>query len=447
MCGLFGMYSPFGLDMDNIRDLQYLGTVIANRGLQGCGFIRGLDDLSLNYMKTELPVPAAMWDDTVEDFLYGTDRNTYKAADGKSYYKERINLIMGHNRHATIGGVKEDNNHPFDFENVIGMHNGTIEGFLDNSDKFNTDSMKLYSMLDKAKSSKDIQETLRDIVGYSTSTAYALSWVDKKNDKLMFLRNSQRPLHFAYYEAGKVLVWASTKEHIKFVIDYMSNRVLTDFTGVEMHDRHFDQDKYKDLVSVDKLFRTFSPDKNVLITFDLADEYKGHIPEFEKLTIPEYSWYGMYGNHNTYTYRNGNYYYGGTKKDTPPLKPDKKPPWDGDTFSEKYNDKALKHFDWLSSFQEDGEPVKKKSEEEDNRPSFSVINNKVYARGEIEDACLDGCMCCGIGFEYTTEEDIAENISQWLVTDVADLAYICTECVYNGEANSIDVDKFTSNQK
>lgn len=115
-----------------------------------------------------------------------------------------INILMGHNRWATQGAINADNAHPFEFEHVIGAHNGTLPTWqardLEGGKEFDVDSQALYNHIDKL-GVKDLWE--------KTNGAMALTWYNKTDKTFHFARNADRPLHYLTLDGGKTLVYAS----------------------------------------------------------------------------------------------------------------------------------------------------------------------------------------------------------------------------------------------
>lgn len=111
-------------------------------------------------------------------------------------------VLLGHNRHATKGALTARNAHPFSFDNVVGMHNGTIRGQhrLIDHQEFEVDSENIYHSIQQI----GLEETLKVLDG-----AYALTYYDDRDDTLVLLRNKERPLFYAFTEDGKTLFWAS----------------------------------------------------------------------------------------------------------------------------------------------------------------------------------------------------------------------------------------------
>lgn len=110
-------------------------------------------------------------------------------------------LLIGHNRYATQGGVTKKNAHPFEFDNVVGVHNGTLKaryGLKHNN--YAVDSEQLYANID---------EDGEKVVIPKVEGAYALVWYDKENEQLKVIRNKERPLHYAFSACGKKVFFAS----------------------------------------------------------------------------------------------------------------------------------------------------------------------------------------------------------------------------------------------
>ena len=132
-------------------------------------------------------------------------------------YEETIKkssmCIIGHNRYATKGEITVDNAHPFQFEHVVGAHNGTIDyqawKHLHENEKYGTDSQAIYSHLNEY----NLRETVNNLQG-----AWALTWFDHRDHTLNFLRNSKRPLHYAYSEDHTTIIWASEHLMLEFIM-------------------------------------------------------------------------------------------------------------------------------------------------------------------------------------------------------------------------------------
>lgn len=114
--------------------------------------------------------------------------------------------IIGHVRSATIG---DRGNvalaHPFHFDNIVGAHNGTLEGNwreplqADTKEVFGSDSEAIFFNF----AYRGVKETISSIRG-----AWALVWWDDDEGTLNLLRNAKRPLWMARGKSGQVY-WAS----------------------------------------------------------------------------------------------------------------------------------------------------------------------------------------------------------------------------------------------
>lgn len=127
--------------------------------------------------------------------------------DTKQYDKSLMGAhraIIGHNRYATQGKVNARNAHPFEFNTVVGAHNGTLNGKyrLEDANQYDVDSENLYHHIDK----KGIKDALNVLDG-----AWALTWWDKVKEEMCFLRNKERPLFLTRTKDNKAIFWASEK--------------------------------------------------------------------------------------------------------------------------------------------------------------------------------------------------------------------------------------------
>lgn len=131
--------------------------------------------------------------------------NPFELLDSRQYervVKPPARAIIGHNRYATQGAVSKGNAHPFDFEHVVGVHNGTLVNkyeLLDHKN-FTVDSENLYHHMN--------EKGLYDLLGVIRG-AWSLVWWDKQTEELCFLRNKERPMFTAWSKDYKSLYWAS----------------------------------------------------------------------------------------------------------------------------------------------------------------------------------------------------------------------------------------------
>src|SRR5690348_5835448 len=55
----------------------------------------------------------------------GTPWDLYDTSSFRSLFSKSHTLLLGHNRYATVGAITKGNAHPFEHDNVVGVHNGT----------------------------------------------------------------------------------------------------------------------------------------------------------------------------------------------------------------------------------------------------------------------------------------------------------------------------------
>lgn len=125
------------------------------------------------------------------------------------------NVWIGHTRHATRGSVTSWNAHPFEFNHIIGAHNGTILNDYDLrkelQKKFGleSDSQVLFAHL----SENGPKVTIPQVRG-----AYAITYYDKNDEMLYFIKNEERPLWFCYSEDKTIMWWASEWTMLEYIL-------------------------------------------------------------------------------------------------------------------------------------------------------------------------------------------------------------------------------------
>lgn len=127
----------------------------------------------------------------------------FDSKDFEEYLKGgSFNVLLGHNRWATKGKINAKNAHPFDFDTLVGAHNGTLRSVrdLDDHEKFEVDSENLYHHMER----NGVAETVKVLDG-----AFALTWYNKEESTINFIRNSERPLYYCFTEDRKAIIWAS----------------------------------------------------------------------------------------------------------------------------------------------------------------------------------------------------------------------------------------------
>lgn len=113
-----------------------------------------------------------------------------------------LKALLGHNRYATKGKINSMNAHPFEFEHVVGCHNGTLTNYtnLDDYRYFDVDSEAIMNHVNN----NGVNETLPELKG-----AYALTIYDKRDGSITLARNNERTLYYTYADDLETVFYAS----------------------------------------------------------------------------------------------------------------------------------------------------------------------------------------------------------------------------------------------
>lgn len=131
----------------------------------------------------------------------------YSVLNSLAYKKGRA--MIGHNRAATRGEVKDTNAHPFWIDDKIVMvHNGTFFGSHKHIKDTEVDSEAIGHLLAE---NENVEEALKKV-----NAAYALMWYNVEKREICVIRNSSRPLY--YMETSSSYIYASEESFLKFVI-------------------------------------------------------------------------------------------------------------------------------------------------------------------------------------------------------------------------------------
>lgn len=233
MCGIAGIFSTFlaKQEVDAFCDLMAIS------------YLRGTDSTGVFALKRDYQAKKGesnlMWGvrkDALDPFEFINSPNMDALRSGSPM------MFIGHTRSATKGTINAANAHPFVFDNVVGVHNGTLEGNYPFKADYETDSQALYRLIND----KGIEEALKEIEQASSYTAYSLVFYDFQNNTLNFIRNHRRPMTLAWTQGKGALVWAS---------EYLFLDVILSRRGLRM--------------SAEEGYTPFSTEPGVLYTFDL----------------------------------------------------------------------------------------------------------------------------------------------------------------------------------
>ena len=205
MCGICGVYST---NFSTPEREIFQGLLLLNvwRGKDSTGVVRVNDPKD-----TTIPLVTSRRSIMASPGFISTKSGHELLFDPEKKNKAPYALI-GHTRAATKGEVKLSNAHPFTFDNVCGVHNGTIKWMFDKSKDFDTDSEALYANINE----HGIEKALNVVA--NSDPAYALVYVDRRDGTLNFVKNNDRPLYFTYLYNRTTLIWSSQREMIEFVL-------------------------------------------------------------------------------------------------------------------------------------------------------------------------------------------------------------------------------------
>lgn len=183
MCGIVGIFGKLSADHDR-----------AFKNMLVFDSIRGTDSTGV--------AAVGRYVDTMVAKQVG---NPFELMEHASFDKavNRINrCLIGHNRYKTTGAGTRRNAHPFDFETLVGVHNGTLTNKykLDDAADFQVDSENLYHHINK--------KGIKDAISISEG-AWSLVWWDKIEETINFLRNDERPMYMAREDNGNTVFFAS----------------------------------------------------------------------------------------------------------------------------------------------------------------------------------------------------------------------------------------------
>ncbi len=197
MCGLVGAAGNIGpKHSEMFRDMLFMDVV---RGMDSTGIVM-VPLFSATTTPSSVVVLKALG---LPDALMRAE-GADKVFNNKGGIIRSPRVLMGHNRHATMGEVKVENAHPFEFENVVGMHNGTLIkwGDLEGAKDTDVDSYAMMNHIDK--------HGVVDMWSKMNGAAAITVW-DKTKDRLYLARNEERPLFLGVTDAGRVVLWASER--------------------------------------------------------------------------------------------------------------------------------------------------------------------------------------------------------------------------------------------
>lgn len=246
MCGLVGIAGDLRLADEFTMKRLFLAD-----------YFRGPDSTGLAAIRTNGEIVVSKLASNPIDLF---DMSSFKTALNGNNSR----AFIGHNRQKTRGSISTANAHPFHVDHIVGAHNGTLDYQsvkrleTELGETFEVDSLALITAFAKLGAEKAIKLCTEGKT--STDGAWALSWFDKQEGTLNFLRNKHRPLFYCHMKVGEEdkytrLMWASEWWMLREAIASSVNGKYNLFTKKEN----------------DSNIGYFSLDADVHYKFDLAE--------------------------------------------------------------------------------------------------------------------------------------------------------------------------------
>ena len=219
MCGICGAIASHTVTPFEVGNVQKLLSLNYYRGRDSTGMFDVVeinkDKLKLTgkgkHKTKEVGHPTLYWKRTDPAFLFANREMEIQRIT--RWTDHTLRAVVCHARAATIGKVTADNAHPFVFNNILGVHNGTISGDFKGKEGHEVDSSAIFEGIQK----NGIEKTLNTLYESNGQVAYALVWLDTNTNTVYFIRNSMRPLH--YLTRSGTLYFSSDKKDLSYVFD------------------------------------------------------------------------------------------------------------------------------------------------------------------------------------------------------------------------------------
>lgn len=189
MCGIFGMLrnNTMGVHSENFIEQALLQGQI--RGSDGTGVALINRDKSCDFYAEAVPASSFVKSEKASKLLSGVGN-----ALG----------VIGHHRSMTRGKNVDEHCHPFQFGDIVGVHNGSVPDSVLSTimpkSAHPVDSARIYQAIAAANDPIDVLKELN--IG-----AYALVWYNTTERTVYMARNADRPLHVL--EGENCLLFAS----------------------------------------------------------------------------------------------------------------------------------------------------------------------------------------------------------------------------------------------
>ena len=198
MCGLWGLIDNAHTRLKGKKHSDFMRTMLVAgslRGEDGTGIFGVGKQEPLAVIKA--PIPGYNFKDTA-------------AYRNFEYINDFYNVIVGHNRWATVGTVSASTTHPFTEGNITLVHNGTLRysSSLPGYNVCDVDSQQIAYAIDK-----EGIEVVEDLDG-----AFALVIYNEIDDTLQIIRNEERPLWWAMSPDYQQMYYASEPNMLQMAL-------------------------------------------------------------------------------------------------------------------------------------------------------------------------------------------------------------------------------------
>lgn len=148
-------------------------------------------------------IPKNVKDDVIvyKKAMDGADFLGLKKVQSLLYDVDQYRCVIGHNRWGTMGGKSDAAGHPFQYDHITLVHNGTMELWTGLDNTYDVDSEAICKAIATTSSVKKVLETL--------DGAFSLVWHNALDDTIHFARNKERPMCLAWSKDKRTMLFAS----------------------------------------------------------------------------------------------------------------------------------------------------------------------------------------------------------------------------------------------
>lgn len=200
MCGIVGAVGRLYKKEKEAVSAMFL--VNATRGVHGCGILYLWEEYHKN-KKEKHWYNTATTEKHSASYVFTKEYQDHMSQNG-------MRAFVGHSRWATVGGVKKENNHPFEFDSIIGFQNGTIRGKFEFSEDYDTDTQAFFANVDK----HGLKLAIENVYSKSHDMAFTFVLYDRDAREIQLIRNKDRPMSLA--STNDTVFFASDRNHLEF---------------------------------------------------------------------------------------------------------------------------------------------------------------------------------------------------------------------------------------